>query len=113
MLNSTKTGRKKRSMFQQYQVKQTSSTGEGITDETITDISSSYDKLFEKYQNASQQDKDDLVEELNKIVDELGDNFTSGDKDDFIIACTDINNKTFFVELLIDYGLEVEILERV
>ena len=50
---------------------------------------------------------------MNNIVDDLGNNFASGDKDDFIIACTDVNNKTFFVELLVDYGLEVEITERV
>ena len=60
-----------------------------------------------------EKDKDELVVELNKIVDELGDTFAKGDKDDFIMACTDINNKTIFVELLIDYGLEVEITEKV
>ena len=46
-------------------------------------------------------------------MNELGDAFASGNKQDFIIACTDVNNKTFFVELLIDYGLEVEISEKV
>ena len=112
MKNTTKTGRKKRTMFQ-IQVRQISGRGEGITDETITDISACYDKIYENFSKADQKDKDELVEELNKIVDELGDNFASGDKDDFIIACTDVNNKTFFVELLVDYGLEVEINERV
>ena len=111
MKSSTKTGRKKRSMFQ-IQVRQISGRGEGITDETITDISACYDKIYENFTNATQKDKDELVDELNKISDDLGTNFASGDKDDFIIACTDVNNKTSFVELLIDYGLEVEINEK-
>ena len=46
-------------------------------------------------------------------MEELGDTLAAGDKDDFIIACTDINNKTLFVELLVDYGLEVEITEKI
>ena len=112
MLTTTKTGRKKKSIFQ-IQVRQISGRGEGITDDTITDITREFDKIYANFQKASQEDKDEFVTELNNIVDEFGDTFASGNKDDFIIACTDVNNKTFFIELLIDYGLEIEISEKI
>ena len=47
------------------------------------------------------------------MQDDLGDNFASGDEDQFINACTDVHNKTSFVDLLIDFGLEIEITESV
>ena len=48
MMKETKTGRKKKSIFQ-IQVRQISGRGEGITDETITDISSYYPQIYEHY----------------------------------------------------------------
>ena len=111
MKNQTKTGRKKRSLFR-IQVRQISGRNEGITDGTISDITARYNELYENFTKASKEDRDELVEELNNMSDELGDELASGDQGKFICACTEINNKEEFVDLLIDFGLEIEISEK-
>ena len=39
--------------------------------------------MYEGFLKLDQKDKDELVAEFNNIVDELGDTFASGDKNEF------------------------------
>ena len=115
---TTKTGRKKKRVLQLL-VREISGRGEGFTDETITNILNGYDKMYYDFSKSDpedkelQLDKEQLVKELNEIADDLGDKFASGDKGKFTRACTDVNNKTAFVDLLVDFGLEIEITDSV
>ena len=107
---TTNTGRQKRSLFT-IEVKQKSGRGEGVTDEMMNDIKTRYKELYESFTKGSKDDQDALKDEMNKQSDGLGDAFASGDDTDFDIAITDILNKENFVDLLIDFGLEVELPE--
>ena len=46
---------------------------------------------------------------MDKFGKGLAEALRDGDKDDFEIALSDVSNKTAFVELLIDYGMAIEI----
>ena len=48
---------------------------------------------------------------MDKFGKGLAEALRDEDKDDFEIALGDISNKTAFVELLIDYGMAIEITE--
>ena len=49
---------------------------------------------------------------MDKFGQGLAEALRDEDKDDFEIALGDVSNKTAFVELLIDYGMAIEIAEQ-
>ena len=60
----------------------------------------------------NQEDAQELYTEMDKFGKGLAEALKDGDKDDFEIALSDVSNKTAFVELLIDYGMAIEIAEQ-
>ena len=80
--------------------------GEG-TDGMLEDyITNKYDESLAAFNEASESDKQEVVDKLNEVSDGLGEAFKDG-KDSFSGASTDILNHEAFFEALKELGFDI------
>ena len=95
-------------VFKKIKVKAKTGRGEG-TDGMLEDfIANQYDSAFEAFNGASAEDKQEVIDGLNSVQDDLGEAFSKG-KDDFECAALDLLNHETFFKKLQELGFDIQL----
>ena len=91
-------------VFKKIKVKAKSGRGDGDYDEMMTGyLAGDLQTMVDCYAGLSAAEKDDVKGQLNGFQDGLGDALDSG-KEDYEMACLDVNDKEGFFNLLENLG---------